>query len=41
MSLDYSSLQGGLLEQEDFSRHVGPWKSIEDVQQIFRELRMS
>ena len=37
---DYSTLKGGLPSNRDFPGHVGPWKSIEEVQQIHKELGM-
>ena len=37
---DYSTPKGGLPNNRDFPGHVGPWKSIEGVQQIHKELGM-
>ena len=36
--LDYSSLQRGLLNEGVLSAHMGPWKPIEEAQQILRKL---
>lgn len=39
-TLDCSSFSDTWPNEGDLPGHVGPWKSIEEVQQIFRELGM-